>query len=61
MAYRDKAAITELWRVVHLSTCVGGVSLIALVLALERVFHGQAHLVMLSFTIGAYLFLSLVR
>jgi hypothetical protein len=28
---------TELWRVAHLSTCVGGISLMVLTLAVERV------------------------
>ena len=29
---------TELWRIAHLSTCLGGVSLIALTVAVERLF-----------------------
>ena len=33
---------TELWRVAHLSTCVGGISLIALSVALERLFGASA-------------------
>lgn len=49
-------SVTELWRVAHLSTCVGGISLIALTLALERLFPGQEHLVIMPFTIAAYLF-----
>lgn len=53
---RGHAAVTELWRVAHLSTCLGGVSLIALAFAVERLFSGQEHLVMLPFTIRAYLF-----
>lgn len=53
---RGHADVTELWRVAHLSTCLGGISLIALVFALERLFPGREYLVMLPFTIGAYLF-----
>lgn len=53
---RGNPAVTELWRVAHLSTCVGGISLIALTLALERLFPWQEHLVIMPFTIAAYLF-----
>jgi hypothetical protein len=47
---------TELWRVAHLSTCVGGVSLIALTLAAERVMPGREHVVLVPFSVAAYLF-----
>ncbi len=53
---RGSPAVTELWRIAHLSTCVGGISLIALTLALERLFPGQEYLVMMPFTTAAYLF-----
>ena len=53
---RGSLAVTELWRVAHLSTCVGGISLIALTLALERLFPGHEYLVMMPFTTAAYLF-----
>lgn len=53
---RGSPAVTELWRVAHLSTCLGGISLIALTLALERLFPGQEYLVMMPFTTAAYLF-----
>ncbi len=47
---------TELWRVAHLSTCVGGVSLIALTLAAERVAPGSEDMVLMPFSVAAYLF-----
>lgn len=53
---RGDTTATELWRVAHLSTCVGGISLIALSIAMERVFPGNEMLVMLPFSLAAYLF-----
>jgi hypothetical protein len=45
---------TELWRVAHLSTCVGGISLIALSVALERLFGVNATYTLLPFSAAAY-------
>ncbi|MDH6593406.1 hypothetical protein M2165_003295 [Variovorax sp. TBS-050B] len=47
---------TELWRVAHLSTCVGGVSLIALSAALERLFGAAASYTLAPFSAAAYCF-----
>lgn len=53
---RGDVGNTELWRVAHLSTCVGGVSLLALAMALPRLFADQAIWVLLPFTLSAYCF-----
>jgi hypothetical protein len=50
------AARTELWRIAHLSTCVGGVSLIALTLALERLLGSTAVYALIALSIAAYSF-----
>jgi hypothetical protein len=50
------AGRTELWRIAHLSTCVGGVSLIGLTLALERLLAGAAVYALTAFAITAYSF-----
>lgn len=47
---------TELWRVAHLSTCVGGISLIGITLALERLVQHLAVYTLVPFTIAAYCF-----
>jgi len=47
---------TELWRVAHLSTCVGGVSLIALSFALEQLFGADAAYTLGLFSGAAYCF-----
>lgn len=47
---------TELWRIAHLSTCVGGVSLIALTVALERLFAAAAVYTLVPFSAAAYSF-----
>ena len=47
---------TELWRVAHLSTCVGGISVIALSVALERLFGAHATYTLLPFSAAAYCF-----
>jgi len=47
---------TELWRVAHLSTCVGGTSLIALSVALERLFGADATYTLAPFSAAAYCF-----
>lgn len=52
---RKAASVTELWRVAHLSTCVGGVSLIALTFSMERIFPGKEYIVMIPFSLAAYL------
>lgn len=44
---------TELWRVAHLSTCVGGISLIALTLALEKLFTTAAVFTLAPFAAAA--------
>ncbi|HEY4292311.1 hypothetical protein [Luteibacter sp.] len=49
-------APTELWRIAHLSTCVGGVSLIALTLALERLVGNVAIYALTPLSIAAYSF-----
>lgn len=53
---RGDPANTELWRVAHLSTCVGGISVIAMTLALERLLPGQAIYTLAPFTAAAYCF-----
>lgn len=47
---------TELWRVAHLSTCVAGVSLIALTVALERLFGPAAPYTLAPFSASAWCF-----
>ncbi len=47
---------TELWRVAHLSTCVGGISLIALTVAVERLFPAEAAFTLVLFSVAAYSF-----
>lgn len=47
---------TELWRVAHLSTCIGGVTLIALTLALERLLGNAAIYTLAPFSVAAYVF-----
>lgn len=47
---------TELWRVAHLSTCLGGVSLIALALALERLLGANANYILAPLSVAAYCF-----
>jgi hypothetical protein len=47
---------TELWRVAHLSTCLGGVSIIALTLAVERLFPGAALYTVAPFSAAAFSF-----
>lgn len=47
---------TELWRVAHLSTCLGGVSLIALAVAVERLFPGAAWYTVAPFSAAAFSF-----
>jgi hypothetical protein len=39
---KEDAKRTELWRLAHASTCVGGVSVIALSAAMERLFGTDA-------------------
>jgi membrane glycosyltransferase len=53
---RGDAKRVELWRVAHLSTCVGGVSLIALTVALERLFEAAAAYTLVPFSAAAYTF-----
>ena len=53
---RGSVKRTELWRVAHLSTCVGGVSLIALSAALERLFSADAVFTLAPFSAAAYCF-----
>jgi len=53
---RRDAKRIELWRIAHLSTCVGGVSLIALTLALDRLFGDVAVYCLLLFSFAAYCF-----
>lgn len=53
---RGDAKRTELWRVAHLSTCVGGISLIALTVALERLFAAAAIYTLVPFSAAAYSF-----
>lgn len=47
---------TELWRVAHLSTCVGGVAVIALTVALERLVGDAAIYTLTLFSAAAYCF-----
>jgi hypothetical protein len=47
---------TELWRVAHLSTCLGGVSIIALTLAVERLFPDAALYTVAPFSAAAFSF-----
>lgn len=47
---------TELWRIAHLSTCVGGISLIAMTIALERLFLTAAVYILVPLSLAAYCF-----
>lgn len=47
---------TELWRIAHLSTCLGGASLIAMDLALERLFPTLFVYTMVPLSFSAYCF-----
>jgi hypothetical protein len=47
---------TELWRIAHLSTCVGGVSVISLAFALEKLFGADAAYTLVPFSAAAYCF-----
>lgn len=47
---------TELWRIAHLSTCLGGVSLIALSVAVERLFPDAAVYTVAPFSAAAFSF-----
>ncbi len=53
---RQPAAVTELWRIAHLSTCIGGVSLIALSDATASLFPGDESAILIPFSLSAYLF-----
>lgn len=53
---RGEVKRTELWRVAHLSTCLGGVSLIALSVALTQLFGANAIYTMLPLCGAAYCF-----
>lgn len=53
---KGDAKNTELWRIAHLSTCVGGLSLLALGLALPRLFADRAAYVLAPFTLAGYCF-----
>lgn len=53
---RGNAANTELWRVAHLSTCIGGISIIALVYALEIILPRTWVYALVGFSISAYFF-----
>ncbi|MGE4243411.1 hypothetical protein [Ramlibacter sp.] len=53
---RGDSKRVELWRIAHLSTCIGGLSLICLALALERLFGPDATYSMVAFSAAAYLF-----
>ena len=48
----------ELWRVAHLSTCLGGVSVIALTMAVERLFPQAALFTVAPFSAAALGFFS---
>jgi hypothetical protein len=47
---------TELWRIAHLSTCLGGISLIAMALGLEKLFSDAAFYTMAPLSLAAYCF-----
>jgi hypothetical protein len=47
---------TELWRVAHLSTCLGGIALMGLVFAAERLVPDRAAFVVIPFVVAAVLF-----
>lgn len=49
---------TELWRVAHLSTCLGGVSVIGLTIAVERLFPQAALYTVAPFSAAALSFFS---
>lgn len=53
---RGDAKNTELWRIAHLSTCFGGVSVLALAMALPRLFGGDAGYILAPFALAAYCF-----
>lgn len=47
---------TELWRIAHLSTCVGGIAIITLALAMERIFGDHAFYMLAPFSLAACFF-----
>lgn len=49
-------ANTERWRVAHLSTCLGGISIIGLTVALETLVRDDAVYALSPFTLAAYCF-----
>lgn len=51
---KGNTAKTELWRVAHLSTCMGGISIIALVYALEKILPQLWMYAMLLYSAAAY-------
>jgi hypothetical protein len=53
---RGDAKNTELWRIAHLSTCVGGVSVLVLSMALPRLFASDAGYILAPFDLSAYCF-----
>jgi len=53
---RGSPAQTELWRVAHLSTCVGGISVIGMTMALGTLLQELAIYTLAPFTIAAYCF-----
>jgi hypothetical protein len=47
---------TERWRVAHLSTCLGGISIIGITIALETLVQDDAVYTLSLFTLAAYCF-----
>ena len=55
---RGDAKNTELWRVAHLSTCLGGISIIGMTMALGVLLKDDAVYILVPFTAAAYCFFS---
>ena len=53
---RDTPEHTDLWRIAHLSTCVGGIAVMVLSLGLPLIFPGHWMLLAAGFTSAAWLF-----
>jgi hypothetical protein len=53
---RGNESITELWRVAHLSTCIGGIAVIVLTYALQIILPFLWVYPLSLFTIASYLF-----
>jgi len=53
---KGDASQTELWRVAHLSTCIGGISIISLVYALKNILPHIWVYALSAYSMASYLF-----